>query len=124
MYRVESVSMLPALHPNTVVLVNLHSYKNHNPEVNDIVVLLDPLSAERKLIKRVTHIPGETVSFVQSTNAINETTRTPMIIRNKTTWEDINGYFIQGDNAQHSTDSRQFGVVPLQNIVGKVVFSF
>lgn len=33
-------------------------------------------------------------------------------------------YFLQGDNKDHSTDSRKFGMLEKKDIIGKVVFSF
>lgn len=34
------------------------------------------------------------------------------------------GLYITGDNPQASTDSRQFGLVPLQSVLGKVIQIF
>ncbi|HUQ84699.1 MAG TPA: nickel-type superoxide dismutase maturation protease [Candidatus Limnocylindrales bacterium] len=33
-----------------------------------------------------------------------------------------NKYFVLGDNKEHSTDSRKFGMLDRQNIIGKVIF--
>lgn len=42
LYRVESVSMLPTLQPDDIVLVRLNAYQHTEPSKNDIVVLHDP----------------------------------------------------------------------------------
>ncbi|MEJ2046015.1 MAG: signal peptidase I [Reinekea sp.] len=122
-YRVESTSMLPTLHPNTIVVVNLRAYREQYPQMDDIVILKSPIAANEKLIKRVTHLPGQSLSFIKQETQMDEETRTPVVIRRKVTLENIEGYFVQGDNTQHSTDSRYFGPVDLQLICGKVVVS-
>jgi nickel-type superoxide dismutase maturation protease len=89
-FRVEDESMRPALQPGDYVLVNRWAYRFRAPKRGDLVVVTDPEAAERFLVKRVSNTTG--------TNEIELT----------------------GDNRAASRDSRAFGPVPVERIVGKV----
>ena len=82
--------MEPSLHPGDYVLVNRWAYRRREPEAGDIVVLKDPGAPGEFLVKRV--MSGDRLT----------------------------GLFVLGDNEAHSRDSRQFGMVPMHLIVGKV----
>ena len=89
-FRVEDDSMRPALEPGDYVLVNRWAYKFRSPAKGDLVVVRDPETPQRFLVKRVSEVPDG------------------MQIR------------LAGDNADHSRDSRAFGPIALTEIVGKV----
>ena len=89
-FRVEDESMRPALEPGDYVLVNRWAYRFQPPKRGDLVVVRDPEASERFLVKRVSDATGPTE--VQ----------------------------LAGDNRIASRDSRAFGPVPLERIVGKV----
>ena len=89
-FRVEDESMRPALEPGDYVLVNRWAYRVRPPSPGDLIVVVDPEVPTRYLVKRV----SETQASTQ--------------IR------------LEGDNAAASRDSRAFGAVPLDRIVGKV----
>lgn len=89
-FRVEDDSMRPTLEPGDYVLVNRWAYRFRRPAKGDLVVLRDPESPERFLIKR----------FSDST--------------------DSERFTVLGDNAPRSRDSRMFGSVDRRNLVGKV----
>lgn len=89
-FRVEDDSMRPALEPGDHVLVNRWAYKFHPPTKGDLVVVRDPETPRRFLVKRVSDVPDATQ------------------IR------------VLGDNADRSRDSRAFGPIASREIVGKV----
>lgn len=91
-FRVEDDSMRPTLEPGDYVLVNRWAYRFRSPTKGDLVVLRDPESAGRYLIKRVS----------DSTDSERLT--------------------VVGDNADRSRDSRTFGSVNRRELVGKVCF--
>lgn len=122
-YRVESVSMLPTLKPNDIVLVKLLNANTSLPQHNDIVVLRNPMDEHSKLIKRIAHLPGDSVSYIQTSTKLDEKSRRPVTKREKVTLDSIDGYFVLGDNPKHSTDSRAFGIVLTKDVVGVVVFT-
>jgi len=89
-FRVEDESMRPTLAPGDYVLVNRWAYRVRTPARGDLVVVQDPESSERFLVKRVADAPN------------------PREI------------LVKGDNDRVSRDSRAFGPVPLENVIGKV----
>ncbi|MGI0148293.1 MAG: nickel-type superoxide dismutase maturation protease [Thermoplasmata archaeon] len=89
-FRVDDESMRPTLQPGDYVLVNQWAYRFRPPGPGDLVVVRDPEDATRFLVKRVT----EAASGSQ--------------------------VHLVGDNRALSRDSRDFGPVPLERIVGKV----
>lgn len=86
--------MIPLLKAGDEVLVNPRAYRNHAPCVGDIVVAQRPNRSTVAMIKRVS-------SKLEDGRII-----------------------LLGDNPDASTDSRSFGPVPLENIIGKVTSKF
>jgi nickel-type superoxide dismutase maturation protease len=89
-FRVEDQSMEPTLQSGDYVLVNRWAYRSRTPTTGDIVVLRNPEATGQFLIKRI-----------MSSDATA-------------------GFFVLGDNTDHSRDSRHFGMVPRHLIVGQV----
>ena len=146
-FFIPSESMVDTLQINDRVLVNKISYRIGDPQRGDVVVfdrtpdteeslfgaLLRNLAEsvgmrtpEADLIKRVIGLPGETVEISDNTVLIDgvpiaepylrEVARTssmdPLLIP-----EDE--YFVMGDNRARSLDSRSFGTISRDEIVGK-----
>lgn len=147
-YRVELSSMENTLLPKDRVLVNKLIYSNLDPvEMNnlmpflslqdnrkifffqqpargDIIVFQFPSDPTRDFVKRVIGLPGETIkikwgevfidgvplqeSYIQEKD---DRTIAPFLVPD-------NAYFVMGDNRDGSSDSRDWGAVPLENIVG------
>jgi nickel-type superoxide dismutase maturation protease len=89
-FRVEDHSMRPTLDAGDYVLVNRWAYRLRGPSAGDLVVVEDPEEPSRFLVKRV--------SEASVTGEVRLT----------------------GDNESASRDSRAFGPVALDRIVGKV----
>ena len=89
-FRVEDESMRPTLEPGDYVVVNRWAYRVRRPRQGDLVVVRDPHVADRFLVKRVSDATAAT--HVQ----------------------------LAGDNVATSRDSRVFGAVPVERIIGKV----
>lgn len=89
-YRVEGESMAPTVSPEERVVVSRAAYWFGRPKEGDLVVARDPREPDRLLLKRVDRAAQD------------------------------GGLVLHGDNPGASTDSRQFGPVNRDLIVGKV----
>lgn len=123
--RVEGQSMEPNLHPNQRLIIEKVSYRFDMPERGDIVVLKLPGRRSEPLIKRVIGLPGETVEIHGGQVFINGKPLKEPYLRTRT-YGDMpprkvpeGCIFVLGDNRNASNDSRFFGPVPLENIVGR-----
>jgi signal peptidase I len=129
-YRVEGVSMQPGLHDNEYVLVNKIAYLFHAPERGDVIVFHFPLDTSKDFIKRVIGLPGDTIT-VDSTSVrvdgvlLNEPYISERANPQGQRWTvPLNSYFVMGDNRPASDDSRDWGYVPRDDIVGKAVIVY
>lgn len=121
---VRGYSMEPTLHQEERLLVEKVSYRFHQPQRGDIVVLKvaqEPIP----LVKRVIGLPGETVEIRQGKVYVNGQHLDEPYLR-QTPYGNMparpvpaGSVFVLGDNRNNSNDSRYFGVVPLDDVVGK-----
>jgi len=123
-------SMEPNLHSAQRVVVEKVTYRFfHGPRRGDIVVINLPGQTEM-LIKRVVGLPGETIEvrggkvYIEGEQVDEPWTVNP----------GGSGYgpqtipplhvFLMGDNRGASNDSRNFGPVPIDHVVGHAWFSY
>ena len=128
--QVHGQSMEPTLHSDQRLVVEKVSYRFHGPRHGDIVVLKSPQQSTELLIKRVIGLPGETVEIRQGRVYINGQELDEPYLERPTggNWGPIIipplQVFVLGDNRGFSNDSRAFGVVPIENIVGRAWVSY
>ncbi len=127
--RVESISMLPTLHPGDFVVVNKIAYRFGPPDRGDIVVFRLPRDPSQRYIKRAIGLPGEQIDIRAGSVYINgELIEEPYLQVSTTrggSWLVPEGsVFVMGDNRNNSSDSRIWGVVPLDNFIGKAFFVY
>jgi len=128
--RVYGQSMEPNLHTDQRLVVEKVSYRFHGPRRSDIVVLKLPDQSSELLIKRVIGLPGERVEIRDGQVFIDGAPldepyldqRTPGIMASQIV--PPFHVFVLGDNRIASNDSRSFGPVPLDNILGKAWASY
>lgn len=132
-FAVEGESMMGTLHNGDRVLVNRLSYRLHDPRRGDVVVLrkFDAATAERDLIKRVVGLPGETVEIKSCVVYVDqvplqEPYLDPVIQARDGCGNDQVGtvvpadqVFVLGDHRGRSSDSRVFGAVPYDMLIGR-----
>ncbi|MCX7681826.1 MAG: signal peptidase I [Anaerolineae bacterium] len=123
-------SMEPNLHASQRVVVEKVTYRFfHGPRRGDIVVIDMPNQSEM-LIKRVVGLPGETIEIRGGQVYIDGQLL-------EESWQVYPGgsdypprlipplhVFVLGDNRGASNDSRSFGPVPIEYIVGRAWFSY
>lgn len=129
--RVEGQSMEPNLHTDQRLVVEKVSYRFHGPQRFDIVVLKLPDQGEDLLIKRVIGLPGETIEIKDGSVYINgQVLDEPFVAQQMRPDRDSQVtipplcVFVLGDNRNHSNDSRSFGPIPIENIVGRAWVSY
>lgn len=124
--RVENVSMQPTLQPGEFILVNKLAYRLGAVSRGDVVIFHFPLNPSEDYIKRVIGIPGDVVSVQNGQVTVNGTVLDePYIMappRYNNSWTVPAGQiFVLGDNRNSSSDSHDWGFVPLENLVGKAL---
>jgi signal peptidase I len=127
--RVDGFSMNPTLQNGEYILVNRLAYKTGHPERGDIIVFSYPADEGQDLIKRVIGLPGETVKINNGMVTINgQELDEPYIAQDPLyygEWTVPDGYlFVLGDNRNDSRDSHQWGLLPLENVIGKSVLIY
>jgi signal peptidase I len=127
--RVDGFSMNPTLQDGEYILVNRLAYKIGNPVRGDIVVFSFPMDPKQDLIKRVIGLPGESISVQDGKVMINGVPleepyiAAPPIYNG--TWEVPRGQlFVLGDNRNESKDSHEWGLLPIENVVGRAVLIY
>ena len=97
----------------------------HPPQRGEVVVFNFPNDPSRDFVKRVIGVPGDTVEIRDGHTFVNGA----QLLENYAELEDfdemeafkvpLDSFFVMGDNRPHSNDSRDWGAVPLENIVGR-----
>jgi signal peptidase I len=128
--QVQGQSMEPNLHTAQRLVVEKVTYRFHGPRRGDIVVIDLPEAGPELLIKRVIAMPGETISSRNGQVSVNgELLEEPYVTHpgGRDVTEQVVPplhVFVMGDNRQFSNDSRNFGPVPIDDIVGRAWFSY
>ncbi|MCJ7660915.1 MAG: signal peptidase I [Anaerolineales bacterium] len=122
--RVDSISMEPTLFKDNYVLVNKLGHKIGSPDRGDIVVFRYPPNPDEQYIKRVVGLPGDRIHISGGKVFVNdEILSEPYIsVQTKSGGDWVipeDSLFVLGDNRNNSRDSRFWGVVPFENLVGK-----
>ena len=126
-------SMAPAIYAGSRLVVSARAYRRARPARFDVVMLRSPDAGGREDLKRIVGLPEEHVLLDAGRLFVDGTEITePHLGRsagnadsNRHEWRtDPDEYVVLGDNRAHSTDSRSYGPVSRQRIVGRVVRRF
>jgi signal peptidase I len=128
-FYIPSLSMYPTLEQGDRVLVNKLSYDLHDVNRGDLVVFERPpgeLSSIKDLIKRVIGLPGEVIEARDGTvyvdgkaleeDYVDKGDRTENLPRQTVPDGQL---FVMGDNRDNSEDSRVFGPIDEDTVVGR-----
>jgi len=131
-FIVDGISMEPNLHDKEVLLVDKLSYDFRDPTRGEVVIFKSPPSPQIDYIKRIIGIPGDTVVIEKGQVSISGVPLKEPYIQSGGLPLQGDGsiarqtlkpgeYFVMGDNREHSSDSREWGVLPKINIVGRAL---
>jgi len=129
---IPSESMVPTLEVGDRLFVDKISYKLHDIERGDIVVFEAPAQSQQEddLIKRVIGLPGDTVEIKQGIVYVNDQPLDEPYEKEQPRNDfakitvPANSYFMMGDNRNNSNDSRYWGFVTEEQVIGKALFRF
>lgn len=131
-FLVKGASMEPNFHNGDYLIVDEFSYRLRNPERGEVIVLKYPGDLSQKYIKRIIGLPGETVAVQDGKVSVKNAEGTvvlkeqylPQGLQTPGLEEKILGdseYFVMGDNRPFSSDSRAWGTLPKQDIIGRAL---
>ncbi len=126
-FIVSGESMIPNLENHDYIIVDQLSYRLREPKRGEIVVFSLKNNSQR-LIKRIIGLPGEEIEIIDNKiNILNETLNEEYIsfkeIDNQIISLRDNEYFVLGDNRLSSYDSRRFGLITEEDIIGRAIIS-
>jgi signal peptidase I len=132
-FVVSGTSMVPTFQNGDYLIVDKISYELGTPQRDDVVVFKYPYDTTKFFIKRIIGLPGETVDIkgndVTITNAAhpNGFKLDQPFVKNPANNDthfvlSADQYFVMGDNRIASSDSRYWGPVSRNLLVGKAFF--
>jgi len=127
-FIVSGASMEPSFETGDYLIIDKISYRFHEPERGDVIVLKYPLDKSRFFIKRIVGLPGEAINIVNGEvfvikdgveEKINEPYVRATVIESLKLDLGEDEYFVMGDNRPVSLDSRSWGILKKELIKGK-----
>ena len=131
-FIVSGASMSPTFENGEYLIVDELSYRFEAPRRGDVVIFRYPRDPSEFFIKRIIGLPGETVIVsggqvsIKQTNGETIALTEPYVInpgngRDTTVEVDSQSYFVMGDNRPESSDSRVWGLMPKDNLIGRAI---
>lgn len=131
-FIVSGRSMIPTFQEGQYLIVDEISYHLHDPQRGDVVIFKYPKDPSKYFIKRVMGLPGETLE-IRGGDVIIYNKENPEGIEidqpfventsnnNMKTELGADEYFVMGDNRRESSDSRYWGAVPRDMMIGRAL---
>ena len=129
-FIVSGASMDPTFSNGQYLIVDELSYRLQDPARGDVIIFRYPKNPKEFFIKRIIGLPTETVSINGNAITIAKTDGSTVSLSEPYVINHGNGsansyqlkadeYFVMGDNRPESSDSRVWGMLPRNNIVGR-----
>lgn len=135
--QVKGASMEPTFYTGEYIMTSKVTYKFRKPHRGDVIVFKSLKNQDIDYIKRIIGLPGDKVEIKNAEVYVNDRLINENYISEKTNlWESgfikeniplivpDNMIFVMGDNRPRSSDSREFGPVPLDSIIGEVFYRY
>jgi len=136
-HQVRGSSMYPNFHDGEYILTDKITYRLREPKEGDVIIFRAPKNEEYDYIKRIIATPGKCLQIINGKIYIDgkpfeepylppdySTSPGSFLRAGQTVCVPEKNYFVLGDNRSHSSDSREWGFVPQQNIIGKAFFRY
>ncbi|MEZ4195307.1 MAG: signal peptidase I [Candidatus Paceibacterota bacterium] len=130
-FIVSGASMAETFHTGEYLIVDQVSYHLNDPKRGDVIIFRYPKDPSKFFIKRIIGLPGDTIQIEDTTVTItNEAHPEGFVLnepyvhsmRSNSYLEETLGdreYFVMGDNRDESSDSRMWGVLQEERIIGR-----
>jgi signal peptidase I len=127
--RVDGASMEPTLQSGEFVIVNKLAYYFGDPAIGDIIVFHFPRDPDQEYIKRVIGLPGDRVEVRQGEVFVNGQLLNEDYIAAAPVYDNAwdvpaDSLFVLGDNRNNSSDSHNWGAVPLDFVIGRATIIY
>jgi len=126
--------MEPNFRDGDYLIIDEITYKFKAPERGEVIVFRYPNDPSQRYIKRIIGLPGETIEIEQGKIMIYDEEGKGLVLEESAylpistlTAGDVqvnleeNEYFVLGDNRAASADSRKWGSLPQENIIGRAL---
>lgn len=135
--QVKGASMEPSFHSGEYILTSKITYRLRSPQRGDVIVFKSPSNPDIEYIKRIIALPDDTVVIRDSQVYVNDQQlQEGYIAALSNLWD--GGYakegvpmvvpqgeiFVMGDNRPRSSDSREFGPIPIDSVIGQVFYRY
>jgi signal peptidase I len=129
-FRIEGRSMEPTLHSGQYLLVSKLVYSALGEPGRGDVIVFEAWGQDKDFIKRIVGTPGDRVEIRDGCVYINDSCVEEPYLDQPTT--DAIGpltlgeeeFYVLGDNRGNSSDSRAYGPLPRENIIGKAWLTY
>lgn len=137
-FQVSGKSMYPNFVDKQYVLTNLINYRFKEPKLGDVIVFVDPQNAEKDFIKRVIGVAGDSVYIKDGDVYLNgkkldesaylrsdvKTYAGAFVKEGIPVTVPQDQFLVFGDNRPYSSDSREFGLIKRNSIIGQSFFVY
>lgn len=135
--QIKGASMEPTFYTSEYILTSKITYKFRSLQRGDVIVFRSPKNPDIEYIKRIIGLPGDKVVIIDGVVKVNNNVINEKYISATTNlWE--GGYtkngqeitvpqgelYVMGDNRPRSSDSREFGTVTIDSIIGYVFYRY
>ena len=127
-FYIPSGSMEPTLKEHDRIIVSKLNYRFQDPKRGDIIVFKYPVDPKRNFVKRLIATGGETVQIKNGKLYIDGRPEPEDYLPRGLRFKDFGpvkvppgSYFMMGDNRNNSEDSRVWGFLPNDLIVGRAL---
>ncbi len=136
-HKVSGLSMYPNFHNGDYIFTDKISFRFGDPQRGDVVVFKNPQDSSQDFIKRVMGLPGEKVKIQNGHVYIDDdlvqepylktdlyTPAGAFLQEGQNVTVTPGSYIVLGDNRPNSSDSREWGLLPKEKLIGKVFLRY